>query len=189
MLDEFNPFAPIAAKIYGFVALVAIAGVGLQTARIEGLKIWPIEIVGLEQTVATRTAERDAEIAAHRQTKATYRAAQVEAARIEAERIARVRAEQQEITNDVTQDYRNRLADARAAAERMRDALRARTDAVGASESVAVPGAADPSSRADQATDDRRLSITERLIATEQAIQLDALIDWVTKQGAVDPNR
>lgn len=187
---QLNPLAPLAAKIYAGIAIGALAFACFQTVRIEGLKIWPISITGLESKLDTRTAERDAEISAHRQTKNAYRDAQAAAARLEAERITRVRAEQQEITDDVTQDYRRRLADARAAAERLRrEALRARDGTAGTAGGIAMPAASDPASRADQAPDDRRLSITERLIATEQALQLNALIDWVTRQNSVDPNR
>jgi len=187
---EFNPLAPIAAKIYGGIAIVALVFAGVQTVRIEGLKIWPIAITGLTEKLETRTAERDAERTAHQKTKDDYRAAQRDADRLEAERISRVRSEQQEITDDVMQDYGRRLADARAAADRLRgEAVRAGNGAAGAPGSVDLSGAGDAADRAGEAADDRRLSVEERLIATEQAIQLDALIDWILKQSAVDPNR
>jgi hypothetical protein len=45
-----------------------------------------------------------------------------------------------------------------------------------------------PPGRPRQAADQDGLSPQDRLIATEQAIQLDELIKWVEAQGRVQPN-
>lgn len=152
-----------------------------------------------EALVAALRNDLAAERTAHQQTKHNYRAAQEQAAALEAARLAAVQAEQKEITDAVTQDYRQRLADARAHAERLRDQLaRAGAGAAGAPRSEPVPGAGGAAGRAaPPATGDRlppapALSEDEiawRLIATEQAIQLDALIDWVERQAQVEVNR
>lgn len=144
------------------------------------------------ETSSKLRVEKAAEVAAHVQTKKTYREAQAAAQRLEAKRLARVTAQQQEITDEVVADYRRRIADARAHAERLREQARAR--AAGSPGAVGVPGAGDAAGGADQAAGDRRLpELTDaelewRLIATEQAIQLDELINWTLRQAGVEVN-
>lgn len=135
----------------------------------------------------TARAEKAAEIAAHQATKEAYRRAQAEAARIEAERLARVQAEQQEITDVITADYRERVAAARADAERLREQLgRAGERAAGPGGGEPVPAArAAAGGAAETPGDNGFLDLDWRLTATEQAIQLDTLIDWVEAQAAV----
>ena len=147
------------------------------------------------ETIATRTTERDKERRAHQQTKRDYAAAQLAARELEEKRLARVAAEQETITNDVTQDYRARLAAARSTAERLRHQLaQAGADAGGTAGAVDLPGAGSAAGGAAAPAGDRRLpfgagELDWRLTATEQAIQLDELINWVERQAAVDPNR
>lgn len=122
----------------------------------------------------------------HRQTKANYRAAQGEARRLEAMRLAAAKARQQEITDDVSTAYARRLADLRARYDRLLAQARAR--AAGAPGGVAVPGLPGAAARTDEAPGLRLagpacLSPGERLTAAEQALQLDALIDWVEAQA------
>lgn len=123
----------------------------------------------------------------HKQTKANYRAAQAEADRLEAERLAKAKAKQQEITNDVREDYAANLAALRARYQRLLDAARARAD--GAAHGVAVPAASQAPGRADAPPGLRLacplggLRFEERLTAAEQAEQLNALIDWVERQS------
>lgn len=134
----------------------------------------------------TALAERDAEIQAHGLTKQTYRLAQAEAAALDRARLARVEAEQREITDDIVADYESRLGDVRARAERLRQQLGAAGEhPAGSARSVYLPAAGDAAGRAAEAAGDRGLSIEERLIATEQALQLQALIEWTTRQAAV----
>lgn len=136
---------------------------------------------------------------AHAQTKAAYRAAQAEAARLEGLRKTRVEAEQKEISDAVVATYETRLADARARAGALREQLRRGTTrpgerAAGAADGQPLPGTGATARGAAEAAGDPRLpapggwAIEERLIATEQALQLDALIDWVTRQAAVEVN-
>lgn len=139
--------------------------------------------------VTKRTAERDQANANHRQTKANFRAAQARAAQLEAERLLRVEREQQEITDEVTADYRRRLADARARAEQLRaEPGRTGEHPAGAADRDRLPAAGDAAGRADGAAAHPGLSDYERLVATEQAIQLDALISWVERQAGIEVN-
>ena len=52
-----------------------------------------------------------------------------------------------------------------------------------------MPGLSAAARSASQAPDEDRLPQADRLIATEQAIQLDELIDWVRAQAEVETSR
>jgi hypothetical protein len=120
------------------------------------------------------------------QTVANYHTA-AEAARA-ADRAAaeRVAAEQRTINERISYDYEARLADARARADRLRIETRTAATDPGSRGSAGMPGisaaAGQPSQAAGQG------GLPDRLIATEQAIQLDELIKWVRQQHAIDPN-
>lgn len=145
-------------------------------------------------------ARRHGEVvqAAFDRTVETYRKARLEAERLQGQRDKRVAEAQAAITKETVDDYEARLADARARADRLRKQLAAQADRSHSGEAgVSAPGQA--AGGAAKASGDQGLSATgeacrggmtlnERLIATEQAIQLDALIDWVTKQSAIDVN-
>jgi hypothetical protein len=136
--------------------------------------------------VAQLAVDVSIERRAHAQTKLNYRAAQAEAARLEAARLERVKVEQQEITDEVSADYRRRLADARAAAERLRaGSARAGEHPAGPGGAQPLPAAGNPAGRADGPPADHGLPLDERLVATEQALQLNALISWVERQAGV----
>ena len=126
-----------------------------------------------------------AEAAAHAGTVANYRAA-AEAARAAYKAAAqRVAAEQRAINERTADDYEARLAAARAAADRLRREGAAAADP-GARGNAPVPGLpAAPAGPAQAAGQDR---LSDALIATEQAIQLDELIRWIRAQASVDPN-
>lgn len=173
------------------IFIVAIVIAGVQTTRLYGFEIWSISLRGWIETAEQFERERDAERAAHRQTKTDYRNAQMEAERLESQRLDRVRTEQQEITNAVEADYSARLADARTRAERLREDLRTRSATRSAADPISVPSLSAAGAGTSAAAENTRLpSGTEQLerdlIATEQAIQLDALIDWVQRQAAVE---
>ncbi len=159
----------------------------------------------LRDRIADRTFERDTarqerndERAAHQQTKIDYREAQAEAARLEQKRLDRVRDEQQEITDAVEADYRRQLAGLHARAERLREQLQSGTGTAGAGTSIAMPRLPSAGSGSAEAAGDNGLpaafdrdpaeQLERDVIATEQAIQLNALIDWLLKQNAIDPN-
>jgi hypothetical protein len=136
---------------------------------------------------AERTAlELRAEAAAHRITVARVRIASAEAGRRDLQNLRRVEAQQQDISKGIVDAYETKLADARARAERLRlDAARAGRGGGGG---AAMPAAGAPAGRADAAPGQDGLPAADALIATEQALQLGALIEWVAAQAAVDVN-
>lgn len=138
--------------------------------------------------LAAANAATATEIAAHRKTKADYRAGQAEAARLDAERITREKARQQEINDAATKAYAASLTALRARYQRLLDSARAGSPAGGATGNVAVPSlSAAPGGTAGAA--DLRLAgaagecltPAERLMAAEQAAQLEALIGAVER--------
>ena len=168
----FNPFTPIGARILGGLSLallLAAIGTGLWgRAQYHRAEAWE--------------ARSALEAGNHRQTKDHYRAAQAEAARLDAERIAQAEARNQEINDAVSKDHARRLAALRAEYRRL--LAQARAGAVGAADGIAVPGVPPAAGGAAEAADIRLagaagLDTGERLTAAEQALQLDALIDWI----------
>ena len=134
-------------------------------------------------------AERlSAERGAHAATVANYRAAAEQARLADAANAARVRVEQAAISERTRNDYENRIAAARAAAGRLRGNQVAATDS-GASGTAAVPGLSAAADGAAEAASESGLSQSDKLIATEQAIQLDELIRWVREQAGVEVSR
>lgn len=120
------------------------------------------------------------EKAAHGRTIANYLRAALNSAEAGARDLARVRSEQTAISERIANDYQTRLAGARAAADRLRSASgEATTDSRG-------PGGSPVPARAAGPAAQDGFSLTDRLIATEQALQLQALIDWVEAQAKVD---
>lgn len=126
-----------------------------------------------------------AERAAHAATVANYRAAAERARREDAENLARVKASQAAINERTANDYESRIAAARAAASRLRSDAGAGADpsSGGGAAMSGIPASAE---RADEAAGKNRLPDADRLIATEQAIQLDELIRWVRAQSQID---
>lgn len=194
----------------GALALVTIFAT-VQTIRIEGVWCSDVEagekpaciIRGFKQELqivridlAEAEAYGRAEAAKHKATKQAYREAQEEAAIAEAARLARVVAEQKEITSEVEADYRQRIAALRARADRLRREAEANrgSGAAGAARDVQLSEAGDPASGTDEAPDCNRIpspdpltDIRCREIAEQQATQLDALISWVERQFRVEP--
>ena len=197
------------AAVLALIQTVRIDGVrcgepgqdGKRSCWIEGFSVrngnLTAELDLLRQAIAR-------ERAAHQATKSAYRAAQDEAAGLEEARLARVAAQQKETTDAITRDYERRLAGLDARAAGLRDQLiasAARTGSSGAGPDQPVPGAGPATVRTDAAPANARLSATAALagrsreeqlerdvIATRQALQLSALIDWVEAQVAIDPN-
>ena len=128
-----------------------------------------------------------AEAAGHAATVADVRAATESARAEDAANAARVEAAQSQINERTVNDLEARLADARARAQRLRLQPEAAA-AAGRGGSAAMPELPATAGGADQAAGQDRLPDPDRLIATEQAIQLDELIKWVERQAAVDPN-
>lgn len=206
-----NPFSALGAKIFGGLFLAAALLAGIQTIRIEG--VWcgdgdekPACLIrGFKQelqitriNLAEAEAYGRAEAAKHKATKQAYRDAQEEAARVQAEIIAAEVARQERITDEVRADLQQRIADLRARADRLRreaEAAARGSGAAGASGDLRLPQAGDPARGTGEAprchglsgTRDALTQIECDRIATEQAMQLDALITWVQRQMGVQP--
>jgi hypothetical protein len=125
--------------------------------------------------------------AAFDQTVAGYRAAAAQARASDAANAARVKTEQAAINERTADEYQTRIAAARADAQRLRHDATAATDS-GVGGRAPVPSLPAPASGAAQSAGEDGLPDIDKLIATEQAIQLDELIKWVRAQAAVDPN-
>ena len=128
-----------------------------------------------------------AEQAAFATTVADYRAATDQARKADQANIARVAAQQADITERTANDYEARIAAARSDAERLRAYAPADANH-GARGSASVPGIPSSAGSVAQAAREDRLPGSDALIATEQAIQLDELIKWVRKQREVEVN-
>lgn len=137
-----------------------------------------------------RGVQLDAEKSAHKLTRAAfeqqvsdYRAA-YEKAVSEAQAAARAtEAEQERITHEVSADYQARIADVRARYGRL--LAEAKADSRDGRETD-LPGVPDATGGPDDPAAHCGLSLETRLVASEQAIQLDALQDWIRKQVAVE---
>ena len=128
-----------------------------------------------------------AEQAAFAATVANYRAAADAARAADKAAAERVIAAQRAINERTEDEYEARLAAARALAGRLRNQAHVAAADRGSSRSAPMPGLSTAPSGAPQAARQDRLPDADRLIATEQAIQLDELIRWVKAQRAVDP--
>jgi hypothetical protein len=119
-------------------------------------------------------------------TVGNYRAA-ADAARAADEANAERAAAAQQAINERTRDaFEKRIADARAAARRLRAAA-APADPGGGG-SAPLPGVPASVPGAAEAAGEDRFPPSDALTATEQAIQLDELIKWVKAQAKVDNN-
>jgi len=136
-----------------------------------------------------RGEQLDAEKAAHKLTTAAfkqqvsdYRAA-YNKARADALAAARdVETQQERITHEVSADYQARLADVRARYSRLLAQANADSRDTGASD---LPGVSDTAGGADEGSAYCGLSLETRLVASEQALQLQALQDWLRGQVGI----
>ena len=127
-----------------------------------------------------------AEQAAFASTVADYRAAADAARAADRANAARVAAEQSAINERIENDFEIRLAAARAHADRLRDQARSAAAGPGDGGAARMPALSVGAGKPAQAPGEDGLP--DRLLATEQAIQLDELIKWVTAQAKIDPN-
>lgn len=128
------------------------------------------------------------EAKAHADTIANVRIATERARAADRANAERVEAAQGQINERIANDFQARLADARARADRLRHGTKAPSDP-GGGRGASVPRLPGSAPGTSQAASEDRLPDAERLIATEQAIQLDALIDWVRAQAEVERGR
>jgi len=125
-----------------------------------------------------------AERAAHAQTQANFRKAQTQAEAKQTANLVRVAKAQEDITDETVTDYRARLADLHARYDRLRTQGNR-----SASGNAGVPAVPDTTSRVDEAPGQDGLPAADALIASEQALQLDALITWVEAQSKVETSQ
>lgn len=125
------------------------------------------------------------EAAAHAATISRVRQASAEAKAADAANVIRVERAQSALSQETDRDYQTQLA----AVRRRYDALRLRTGSAetdpGGGGSAAMPGVPDPAGRADGAAAQDGLPAGDALIASEQALQLEALQNWVSGQAAI----
>jgi hypothetical protein len=129
----------------------------------------------------------EAERAAHAATVANYRAAAEQARRADAANLARVKASQAAINERTANDFESRIAGARADARRLRGKAARAAAYPGGGRAAPVPGISASARATAQEPVEAGFSDSDRLIATEQAIQLDELIKWVRAQAAIRP--
>lgn len=126
---------------------------------------------------------RDAEVAALNTTIANVRTATAQARADDQAHAREVETKQQEITANVSTDYQQQLASLRA----RYDSLRASPAAhLGRGGTAGVPEVPDAAGRSDGAAAQDGLPAPDALIASEQALQLQALQGWVAGQGKVE---
>ena len=128
---------------------------------------------GLQDAIKT-------ERAAHAQTVANFKKAQADAEAVQAHNLARVAKSQKDVTDETLDDYNRRVADLRARYKRLLD--QGNRSASGNPDLPAVPNA---TSGTDAAAQQDGLPAADALTASEQALQLDALITWVERQSKV----
>ena len=129
---------------------------------------------GLEDTIK-------AERARYAQTMASFRDAQAKAELAQKANLARVSIQQRTITDETLDDYNRRVAVLRARYQRLLSQGNR-----SASGNAAMPAIPDATGRIDEAADENGLPAADALTASEQALQLDALITWVERQAKVE---
>ena len=128
-----------------------------------------------------------AERGAHAATVAGYRAAAERARSADLANARRVQSRQAQISERTSDDYESRIAAARARYGRLRGQAGAGAD-TGGGRAAPVPAISASAQGVAQGAGEDRLPQSDRMIATEQAIQLDELIKWVKAQAAVESN-
>lgn len=122
-----------------------------------------------------------AERARYAQTMASFRDAQAKAELAQKANLARVSIQQRTITDETLDDYNRRVAVLRARYQRLLSQGNR-----SASGNAAMPAIPDATGRIDEAADENGLPAADALTASEQALQLDALITWVERQAKVE---
>ena len=138
-----------------------------------------------KQSGAYEQRYRD-QLTAFTRTVADYRAAAETARVADQANIARVNARQHAISERTEHDFEARLAAARSLAQRLRRETRTTTADPGTRGTTPVSVLPASSGGIARPTGENGLSAEDALTATDQAIQLDELIEWVKAQAAID---
>jgi hypothetical protein len=171
--------------IFRFLNIQGIAGLVCGVALLGLLLIQKGETRHWRKQAARQEQLYRGEQAAFAGTVANYRAAAEAAGAADRAAVERAQAEQRAINERTAHDYEKRLAAARLSAERLRGEARGSAADPGPRRAAAVPRLPVAAGRAAEGSGQDRLPRSERLIATEQAIQLDELIKWVKAQATV----
>ena len=122
-----------------------------------------------------------AERASYAETVASFRDAQAKAELAQKANLARVSIQQRTITDETLDDYNRRVAVLRARYQRLLS--QGNRSASGGADLPAIP---DTSGRINEAPVENGLPAADALTASEQALQLDALITWIERQAKVE---
>ena len=161
------------------IVVAACLGLLLMVQKVE-TRHWRKQSIRFEELARKGEAERARIVA-------DFAAAAAAARSADRANAARVASEQSAINRSSRHDFEARIDRARADAVRLRQDTAAAADRSGFGRPP-VPGLPASAGRTDQAAREDRLPDPDRLIATEQAIQLDELIKWVRAQAAVEPS-
>ena len=174
---------PMLLRGFGFIkqAIKALLGLvtryplqcGLAVAIVACAWLWRANN-GLHDTIRTERAR-------YAETVANFKKAQADAEAVQAHNLARVAKSQKDVTDETLDDYNRRVADLRARYKRLLD--QGNRSASGNPDLPAVPNA---TSGTDAAAQQDGLPAADALTASEQALQLDALITWVERQAKVE---
>lgn len=152
-------------QIAGMLGGLAIVFVG----------IWYIDHRGYGRAAAAFQARIDL-----LQAEVSRRTAEAQAADLAHAR--EIEAAQSKVSNEVSHDYQKRLAVVRARYQRLRTAPQGAADCRDGTDLSGIP---DPASGPDAAAPGNRLPCSQALTATEQAMQLEALQNWLSEQQKV----
>ena len=169
-------FAPIGMKVMG----------GLQLLSLAFIVFLLLTNAGEARRADKFAAAYRAELAAHDLTRAMIRQKTEEAKAADAAHARTVEQAQTKVTQEVSREYQEQLADLR----RRYDALRLRAGASGTDQgrggSASVSGVPNAPRGSDGAASAEGLSLDERFICSAQAYQLEGLQNWVRGQGKID---
>ena len=165
---------------------------------------WFVTDPALRTELAQAEIDLTLEMQAHAQSNINHALAAAEAGRLDRANVKRVKAEAATESKEIVDDLEIRLSDARQRADAAEQRLRGQANAPARASGGAAAGMPALSRTATgvgqaacdcglpatgiAAGADGDMSIQERLIATEQALQLDALIQWVNAMGLIDVN-
>jgi membrane protein involved in colicin uptake len=176
------------SRILNFLGIPGLVGLGVAIVLSTLLVIEKVNHADTRGDLDKAEKALVAEQNAHKQTQLNYRQAAEKARQQDALNKARAEAEQRATIERTKTDYEARIAAARSDyAQRLRDLAKAGSNPGGAG-SAPVSGGPRPGAGTPQASPDSGLSLDERLVATEQAIQLDELINYVEGLLKVDLN-
>src|SRR5690242_4639832 len=174
--------------ILRFLNWQGIAGIVVAFTLMAMLTVQKLEAVHWKKQSEKFEQLYQQEQAAFALTTANYRAAAAQAELADKANAERVAADQRSINERTQNDFEARLAAARSSAQRLRGQAASAAADPGRGGSASMPGISVAAGGVAQGSDEDRLPQSDRLTATEQAIQLDELIKWIRNQHAVKPN-